>query len=653
MTDTREPAGETLGAEPGGASDLLVGTVLSGRYRIEQALGVGGMGAVYRAEHTLMRKRVAVKVLHPEMTRMPEVVARFEREAMAAAHIEHPNVAAATDFGKLDDGSFFLVLEFVEGVALRDVVHQGALPASRAIHIARQIAAALVRAHSLGIVHRDLKPENVMLVARDGDPDFVKVLDFGIAKVPVGQFSRQEGEKHQTLTRAGMIYGTPEYMAPEQALGQEIDARADLYALGIILYEMLAGRRPFESDNPVALLGMQVTTPPPLLRDITSALQLPGDLEALVMSLLEKLASRRPADAKHVLDALDQAALLADGVAGDGVAATMPAPPVPTPSALLTPGSRLDAFLAQAAPVVRDARRVLSGWGLQTRLDDLRGKLPSPLRAVPLVAWAAGTGSVALIVLLSGITLFCLSNRRQEAKVMLEPGRWIAPGLSASVAAAAEVLSDEKLAEALLNGPAAVEELAARFPQDPRPVRLLARAWTLGGEFSKALAAYRRLFQLAPAARTETEVQDTIGLIALRPETEDDAFQLMEREMGSAGVDVLYRLAVDPRGNARRAKASQRAAKSLKTPSVRTLAAPVALIAIDLREAASCESKYKLLERAKADGDERTLVQLRPLLSDGGCGFLGLADCWRCMRRSNMLGDAIKLVDDRLKNRAK
>src|SRR6516165_11924429 len=208
-------------ASTGAAS--LVGRVLSERYRIESVLGEGGMGAVYLAQHVLMRKRLAVKVLHPEMTRMPEMVARFEREAMAAAHIEHPNVAAATDFGKLEDGSFFLVLEYVEGTSLRDLIAKGPLGAERALHIAYQMASALARAHALGIVHRDLKPENVMLVERDGDPNFVKVLDFGIAKVPVGELASAspasaQGSAPQVLTQMGMVYGTPEYMAPEQAL---------------------------------------------------------------------------------------------------------------------------------------------------------------------------------------------------------------------------------------------------------------------------------------------------------------------------------------------------------------------------------------------------------------------------------------------------
>src|SRR5579862_7400726 len=164
------PKKERPSARPGGPQSL-VGGVLSGRYLIERLIGEGGMGAVYQAEHTHMRKRMAVKVLHAEMSRLPEVVARFEREAMAAAHIEHPNVAAATDFGKLEDGSFFLVLEYVEGKSLRDAIALGRLELGRALHIMGQIASALGRAHAIGIVHRDLKPENVMLVQREEDPD--------------------------------------------------------------------------------------------------------------------------------------------------------------------------------------------------------------------------------------------------------------------------------------------------------------------------------------------------------------------------------------------------------------------------------------------------------------------------------------------------
>jgi serine/threonine protein kinase len=158
-----------------------VGTTISGRYQVEKQLGEGGMGAVYLVQHTAMRKRFALKVLNSKTAQLPEMVARFEREAMAAAHVEHPNITVAVDFGKTDDGALYLVLEYLEGQRLRDAI-AGPLELRRALHIARQIASALERSHELGVIHRDLKPENIMLVSRQGDRDFVKVLDFGLAK---------------------------------------------------------------------------------------------------------------------------------------------------------------------------------------------------------------------------------------------------------------------------------------------------------------------------------------------------------------------------------------------------------------------------------------------------------------------------------------
>src|SRR5690606_15585641 len=184
-------------------------------------------------------KRVAIKLMHRELSSVPEIVQRFEREAHAAAHIDHPHVASCTDFGTLPDGTVFLVLEYVEGRPLSALIEEGPLRLDRALEIALQIALALDAAHTSGIVHRDMKPDNVLLVEREGGKDFVKVLDFGIAKVQTAV----AGDR--PITQVGLVYGTPEYMAPEQALGQEVDARADIYALGVILYELLSGERPY------------------------------------------------------------------------------------------------------------------------------------------------------------------------------------------------------------------------------------------------------------------------------------------------------------------------------------------------------------------------------------------------------------------------
>ena len=291
---------------PGVDTDERYGIVLSERYRIAELLGTGGMGRVYAAEHVLMRKKLAVKVLHKELSLVPEVVTRFKREAMAAANIEHPNVAAATDFGKLPDGSVFLVLEYIQGVALRETIETGPLPELRAVHIARQIASALASAHAMDIVHRDLKPENVMLVKKGGDPDFVKVLDFGIAKVPIQELSERGSLRPgQAITKVGMVFGTPEYMAPEQALGQSVDGRADLYSLGVILFEMLAGVRPFASSSQVGILGQQLSMPVPRVSERAPGIVVSDATEQLLQELLNKESSERPAFCRTVVEVLD------------------------------------------------------------------------------------------------------------------------------------------------------------------------------------------------------------------------------------------------------------------------------------------------------------------------------------------------------------
>src|SRR5262245_31356049 len=218
------------------------------------------MGAVYRVEHVMLKKELALKFLHPELGRLDEVSRRFEREAEAAAKLDHPNIVQVTDFGRTADGMLFLVMELLHGQSLTSVIHADGtgqpLTIERALHIERQILRALDHAHAVGIVHRDLKPDNVMIVSRDGERDVVKLLDFGIAKITAPDDGPAQGE---ALTQAGVVFRTPEYLSPEQALGEEADRRADLYSAGVVLYEMLTGRRPFEAPSKVAIVSMHLT----------------------------------------------------------------------------------------------------------------------------------------------------------------------------------------------------------------------------------------------------------------------------------------------------------------------------------------------------------------------------------------------------------
>ncbi len=297
MTDPDEPRA------PDTPAALSVGDIVADRYRIDAVLGEGGMGVVYRVEHLHLRKLFALKVLLPAWSSMPEVVARFEREAVAAGNIQDPHVAAATDFGRLPSGSFFLVMEYINGRTLRDVLAGGAMEPARALHVLRGTVSALHAAHALGIVHRDMKPENIMLVERDSKPDFVKVLDFGIAKVE-GFGGGSQGGASKALTQVGAVIGTPDYMSPEQALGQPVDARSDLYSVGVILFEMLTGRCPFEGGA-VTVLRQHVMGDVPELPSAVSAGVDPR-LDAILRRLLAKRPENRFANTADLMAALDE-----------------------------------------------------------------------------------------------------------------------------------------------------------------------------------------------------------------------------------------------------------------------------------------------------------------------------------------------------------
>jgi serine/threonine-protein kinase len=224
----------------------MLGRVVAERYRLDAIIAEGGMGAVYRGEHIHMRKRVAIKLLHPETKELPELVQRFERESIVGAHASHRNVASATDFGKDSDGTYYLIQEHIEGITLRSLLTRGPLEPSRALAIARDVALGLEAIHAIGIVHRDLAPKNVMV--SETPPDTVKVIDFGFAKVPVERFANQGPA--MALTSKGTVFGTIGFIAPEAAFGMAaLGPKADLYALGVIMYEMLAGRHPFEHTD--------------------------------------------------------------------------------------------------------------------------------------------------------------------------------------------------------------------------------------------------------------------------------------------------------------------------------------------------------------------------------------------------------------------
>jgi serine/threonine-protein kinase len=276
------------------SADALLGAVIDNRYEVLSVIGEGGMGTVYEVRHRALGKRFALKALRKDLALDGEVAARFIQEARTAAAVSHPGLVEITDFGRLESGQVYFVMELLEGQSLAALLRSGGpLPAARGLSIVRQLVHALKAAHDASIVHRDLKPDNVLITRGDGDTDLVKIVDFGLAKV-IGS---------SKLTRSGMVFGTPHYMSPEQAAGEIVDHRADIYALGIVMYEMFTGKVPFEADSYMGVLTkhMYMTPAPP--SSIAPELKKLGALEDVILRCLQK---RPEARYEHL------AALLAD-----------------------------------------------------------------------------------------------------------------------------------------------------------------------------------------------------------------------------------------------------------------------------------------------------------------------------------------------------
>jgi len=295
--------------------DPLLGQTLAGRYAIQKKLGEGGMGAVYLATHTLLDKQVALKVLHGEFARKPDLVERFMQEAKAASRIRHENVIDISDFGSTPEGLVFFAMELLKGHDLHEEVARARLagqllPWERSKRIFLQICSALSAAHAQGIIHRDLKPENVYLVEFLGEPDFVKLLDFGIAKLT------EVDEGGRKLTKTGMLFGTPEYMSPEQARGEQVDHRVDIYAMGCILFQLVSGRVPFEADNFMGVLSLHLTEPPPQIPDaVFDRIGAPRELAGVIDRALAKDKNQR-------WSSIDELANAVRTVCGDPLPAT-------------------------------------------------------------------------------------------------------------------------------------------------------------------------------------------------------------------------------------------------------------------------------------------------------------------------------------------
>ena len=323
--------------------DSLLGTTLAGKYRIEERLNEGGMGTVYRGTHVLMDKTVAVKVLRPSLAADEKIVARFSREARAASRISHPNALSVTDFGEDESGHVFLVMEYLSGRTLKQLIRdEGPLPLPRVVEITRQVGDALNAAHQQGVIHRDLKSDNIMLLDTTSG-DYAKVLDFGIAKI-----NEPEGAVDTNLTAPNLVIGTPQYMSPEQCShDSEIDARSDIYSMGVILYEMLVGHVPFSGDSPTIVMMKHLQDPVPSVLEERN--DLPAAVGRVVARAMAKVPDHRYQNVPELVDDLS----IASGMTLTRMAPAVlsDAPRVNDPDEVTVVRSREEPAIPRRAPV--------------------------------------------------------------------------------------------------------------------------------------------------------------------------------------------------------------------------------------------------------------------------------------------------------------
>lgn len=566
----------------------LVGEVVADRYRVKRLIAAGGMGAVYLGEHLHLRHEVAIKILHQQVENLPELAARFEREAMVGAHLRHANIASATDFGRLADGSCFLVQEFAPGETLRAILTRGPIQPWQALEIVREVGRALAAAHELGVVHRDIKPSNIVVAERPGGQLEVKLLDFGLAKVDMsrladGRLLPDSGR----LTAEGMVMGTPTYMAPEAALGMNaVDERSDLYSLGLILFEMLSGKRPFRGQSETAQFRRKLECPPPTFAQVAPTLKIPPALEALTRRLLELTPSLRFENGTELVSALQTIALDA-------------------PPDSVAPDSNDD---ESTSPCSRDARRLNTEKGLDSR-------------RAGVLAFAA---TAVLVGLVTWLVLIATSP---------SPGAAVTAGaetpsvpnaahleLASSVLPARDSAAAAGGASQPPGGRTAVGMAASSDGPPPEKARLLAHELRIAEkarDWQTALRTFHRLAELHPQSfqypANRRAAASLFSALAGGPETSLSAMrQTLEASLGSGGPDVLFEVVLFRGGSV----AHELAVDSLQKPAVVALATPELRVALKLREL-GCQADASFLDEVIRLGDGRALVVMN---AQAGCG---------------------------------
>jgi serine/threonine-protein kinase len=595
---------------------LAAGMMIDGRYRLDESIGEGSFGVVWRATHVMMKKRVAIKFLHTDLARHHDALARFRREAQAAANISHPNVCTATDFGETEAGALYLVMEFLDGDTLDDVLRAGGrLSAGRVIELAAQIADGLHAAHSRAILHLDLKPENLMVTTQAG-AELVKILDFGIAKVPreIEETTETDGVK-QTQTRR--VHGTPGYMAPEQIVDGELGPATDLYALGCVMYELLTGRLPFDDEDVVKLMTKHLREPIPPITDAAPDATIPEGLAALVMRLLAKQPAQRFESALVVRDALR---------------AMSPNPP-------------RRATLLQASPSTPEA--AAKAAPLTTRTLEAIG---APPWALPAFIAACVTGGLMLIVVITAVVVSRGDKEPDAPPVAVAPAgeaatdtaKQDAPTQDAStleearaalagepeVRAAMELLATGDAGEAL----GKLDALVAARPDNAHLHYLRGMAAMRAKKHEAALIAYTRAVKLDPRYAQDKTLTDALptALRAGKGEGLDALIALMKAAPPAGWADRLAAIAAgESSGKARRAAQDVLEGAGLWETQPGWVKSAYALWGAE-----ECPAQIKHIKALGESGEQGALPVLRywSRKPTKGCGFLRRKDCHECIR---------------------
>jgi serine/threonine-protein kinase len=555
-----------------------VGLIIDGRYRIDGLIGRGGMGSVYRAEHVSIRRQVALKLLHPTLAQVPEVAKRFEREALAIGRISHPNCVDVMDFGTLDDGSLFLVMEYLEGRSLGDELDEmKRIEPLRALHILRHVLKGLGHTHDADIVHRDVKPENVHLVTEGDDTDFAKILDFGIAKL-LGEAQEIEGEVK--LTQAGVAFGTPVYMSPEQAVGNPVDGRADLYAASLVGFEMITGKTPFYSDDKLEVLSMHTTRPVPAMIEIAPDLQVPREIEELIRRGLAKRPEERFADANEYIAALDAVVGL-----------------------LTAPRAHAQFNRAGTVPVLYSTGEHGVVVDPMTMTQSVRVATPEKDRK-SLLTGVAIAGAIALIAILVAVIAGSGGGDDKAA---------------APIDAAPPPTLGEKMAELLQKGDpqgviALAEEDGAALAADPQALLQAGHAYAFRQHRRAALTAYATAVGLDPLLYRDDTMRRNLTVLLDATDSKDPflptdaAVLLIDRWDDDDARDKLVELATKEKENHER---RQRAFELAEGYGLADKDVRFASFSLDLVFLPTCPKRRAIISKLQSLGDKRAIGVLK------------------------------------------